>query len=203
MKRAPALAIIEFGEVPTGIYATDAMLKKSPIAFVRSGTITRGRYLTVIGGSPASVEESAAEGLARGGSCVIDHLVLADVHPAVWEAMMGERRTAGGGALAIVETDTVATTVRVAELALKGTPVELVEIRMADGGLSGKGIGIYRGELHDVEAALEIVLAWLPAGSGGIRHTVVSAPHEALARQLAAGSAFGVAALLDLDGEAL
>ena len=34
------------------------MLKKAPVAFFRSGTVTAGRYLTLIGGTPASVEEA-------------------------------------------------------------------------------------------------------------------------------------------------
>lgn len=203
MKRASALAIVEFGDVPTGVLATDAMVKKAPIAFVRSGTITKGRYLTLIGGSTASVDESLAEGLARGGVRVVDHLRLADVHPQVWEAMLGERRPAGGGALAVVEADTVAAVVLAAELAIKGTPVELVEIRMADGGLSGKGLAIWRGELHDVEAAVEIALGPATHRGHSFRHAIVSAPHEATGRQLASGSAFTAAPLLDLDGEAL
>ena len=64
MKKHPAIAIIEFSEIPAGMSATDAMLKKAPIAFVKCGTITRGRYLTLIGGTTASVEVSLEEGLA-------------------------------------------------------------------------------------------------------------------------------------------
>ena len=63
MKKASALALIEFGDISAGIYAVDALLKKAPIAFIRSGTVSRGRYLVVIGGSPAAVEESYRAGL--------------------------------------------------------------------------------------------------------------------------------------------
>ncbi len=108
MKKAPALAVLEFRDIPTGIDATDAMLKKAPIAFVKSGTITRGRFLTLIGGSTGAVEESLQEGLFRAGDAVLDHLLLADVHPRVYEAILGVRRPANGDPLAIIETDTVA-----------------------------------------------------------------------------------------------
>jgi microcompartment protein CcmL/EutN len=201
MKKVPALAVIEFRDIPLGILATDAMLKKAPIAFVKSGTITRGRFLTVIGGTTAAVEESLAEGLYCGGEAVLDHLLLADVHPRVYDAMLGERRPGGSGALAVIETETVAANVRAAELALKGTDVELVEIRLADTGLSGKGISIYRGELHDIEAAVAIVLAYVQQSGGEVRHNIIPSPHEALARQLGAGTEFASAALLELDGE--
>lgn len=201
MKNVPALAVVEFSEIPVGILATDAMLKKAPIAFIKSGTITRGRFLTLIGGTTGAVEESLAEGLVRGGAAVLDHLLLADVHPGVYDAILGERRPAGGGALAIIETSTVAANVRAAELALKGTDVELVEIRLADAGLSGKGVSIYRGPQHDIEAAVEIVLGYLQQAGGEARHTIISYPHDALVRQLDEGTEFASAALLDLDGE--
>jgi len=201
MKNAPALAIIEFRDIPSGIEATDAMLKKAPIAFIKSGTITRGRYLTLIGGSTAAVEESLGEGIYRAGDLVLDHLLLADVHPRVFEAILGGRRAAGLGALAIIETDTVASNVRAAELALKGTPVDLVELRLADSGLSGKGVSIYHGDLPDIEAAVEIVTSYLRQAGGNVRHTIISSPHEALLRQIGSGTSFGSAALLELDGE--
>ena len=201
MKIAPALAVIEFRDIPAGIDATDAMLKKAPIAFVKSGTISRGRFLTLIGGSTASVEESLAEGLARAGDNVLDHLLLADVHPRVYDAVLGGRRSAGTGALAVIETDTVASNIRAAELALKGTQVELVELRLADSGLSGKGVSIYQGELPDIEAAVQIAVDYLRQQGGDVRHTIISSPHEALARQIGGGTSFGSAALLELDGE--
>ena len=97
MKKHPAIAVIEFDEIPTGIYATDAMLKKAPIAFVKCGTISRGRYLTLIGGSTASVDESLREALAHGGPAVLDHLFLADVHPRVYEAILGRRKPGNRG----------------------------------------------------------------------------------------------------------
>ena len=60
--------------------------------------------------------------------------------------MLGRRKPGTSGSLAIVETDTVALTARAAEAALKGTPVDLIEIRLADTGLSGKGVSVYQGE---------------------------------------------------------
>ena len=58
MKPFPAFAAIEFNSVPAGIFAADALLKKSPIAMIRSGTIGEGRYLILLAGTTASVEEA-------------------------------------------------------------------------------------------------------------------------------------------------
>jgi len=201
MKKHPAIAVVEFNEIPTGMSATDAMLKKAPIAFVKCGTITRGRYLTLIGGTTGSVDEALREALAHGGSTVLDHLFLADVHPRVYEAILGRRKPGNSGALAIIETDTVAANVRAAEAALKGTPVDLIEIRLADTGLSGKGVSIYHGELHDIEAAVDIAVGFLERTGVEVGFKIISAPHEALSKQVDASTYFGSSPLLELAGE--
>jgi len=201
MKKHPAIAIVEFSDIPDGMHATDAMLKKAPIAFVKCGTITRGRYLTLIGGSTASVDESLREGLAQAGSSVLDHILLADVHPRVYEAILGRRKPGTSGAMAIVETDTVASNVRAAEAALKGTPVDLIEIRLADAGLSGKGVSVYQGDLSDIEAAVDIVTQYVRQVGATLRYRIISSPHEALVRQIESSTSFSTQAVLDLDGE--
>ena len=201
MKRHPAIAVLEFRDIAVGVVATDALLKRSPIAFVKCGTISRGRFLTLIGGTTASVEEAVAEGLTQGGESVLDHVMLADVHPQVYEGILGQRRPVGSGSIAIIETGTVASNVRAAELALKGTTVDLIEIRLADTGLSGKGLSIFQGELHDVEAAVEIAVGFLERTGVQVEFKIISAPHEALVRQVEGSTYFGSASLLELDGE--
>jgi microcompartment protein CcmL/EutN len=201
MKKHPAIAVVEFKDIAVGIVATDAMLKKSPISFLKCGTISRGRYLTLIGGTTASVEEAVNEGLFWGGANVLDHVLLADVHPQVYDAILGQRRAIGPGSLAIIETATVSSNVRAAELALKGTPVDLVEIRLADTGLSGKGVSIYHGELHDIEAAVDIAVGFLERTGVEVGYKIISAPHDALSRQVDASTYFGSSPVLELDGE--
>ena len=201
MKKHPAIAVIEFSDIPTGMSATDAMLKKAPIAFVKCGTITRGRYLTLIGGSMASVDEALQEGRAHGGPSVLDHLLLADVHPRVYEAILGWRKPGNAGALAIIETDTVAANVRAAEAAMKGTPIELIEIRLADTGLSGRGLSVYQGSLPDIEAAIEIATRYVDQSGGHLSHRIISRPHGGLIKQIETSTWFGSQTVLDLDGE--
>ena len=201
MKPFPAVAILEFLDIPSGIQATDAMLKKAPIAFLKNGTITRGRYLTVIGGSTGAVEESFAEGLYWGGNAVLDKVFLPDVHPDVFAAMFGRRKATRDGAWAIVETASISANIRAAEVALKGTPVELIELRLADDGLAGKGLSIYEGALHDVEAAMDIAAAFLQRAGVAFTHRILTSPHEALGRQLTGNTRFHEAEAMVLDGE--
>lgn len=201
MKSFSALAMIEFQDIPAGIQATDALLKKAPIAFLKNGTITRGRYLTVIGGTTASVEEGFEEALYWAGRAVIDKLFLPDVHPAIFDAMSGKRNKTRGGSWAIIETTSVSANIRAAEAALKGTPITLIEIRLADDGLAGKGLSIYEGDLHDIEAAVDIASAFMQRAGVEFSHRILTAPHEALARQISQNTRFHEVEALTLEGE--
>jgi microcompartment protein CcmL/EutN len=201
MKKYPALAIVEFSDIPAGMFATDALLKKAPIAFIRCGTISRGRYLALIGGTTASVDEALGEALAQGRDAVLDHVMLADVHPQVYDAVAGRRTPAGHGALAIIETDTVASIVRAAETALKATDVQVIEIRLGDAGLSGKGICIFEGDLFHVQEAVEIARRFLGETGAPARHRIIASPHESFVSQVTTGTRFATQALLELEGE--
>ena len=203
MKKASALAVIDYEDIPAGLYAVDAILKKAPIAFVRAGTVTRGRYLVLFGGSTASTQESLGEALATTRAAVIDHAFLPDIHPALYDAVFGTtRRTTGS--LLILETDTASSIVRAVEAAMKGTPVDLVEVRLSDTGLAGKGIALLAGTLHDVDAAAALAAAGTSseAPPRGFSHRIIAAPHDVLERDITATTRFDAAPLLELDGEA-
>ncbi len=201
MKMCPAIAAFEFDDIPAGVVATDAMLKRAPIAFFKSGTITRGRYLTLLGGTTASVEEAALEGARCAEGHVVDQVMLADVHPRLYDAVLGSRRPRGSGSLGIVETATVAAAIRGAEAALKGTPVELVEIRLADVGLAGKALLVFVGDLHHMEAAVAMAVAAAQQRPTAVSYRIIPAPHEAMTSQADHGSYFGSALLIELKGE--
>ena len=151
----PALALIDFGSIAVGIEAADAMVQRAEIGVIRAGTVQPGRYLVLIGGTVAEVQESLAAGREIGGDTVLDHVFLPHVHPEVVEAIGGGRVPQRSDALGVVETATVAASIHAADAGIKGADVRLVEIRLADG-LGGKGIVLYSGLVADVEAAVEI-----------------------------------------------
>ena len=53
MKKYPAIAVLEFSSIADALFCTDALLKKAPIAMLKSGTVSGGRYLIILGGSTA------------------------------------------------------------------------------------------------------------------------------------------------------
>lgn len=201
MKSYPAIATLEFSNIASGMHATDAAIKRAPISLLKCGTISHGRYFTLIAGSTASVEESYEEGLFWGRDTLIDHVYLPDVATPLNDAIFGARVSAGEGALGVIETDTASCNIRATERALKGTPVTLIELRLADSLLHGKAVSIVNGELHDVEAAMELAVAYLDGTGHGATWKVITRPHDAFTAQINLNTNFSEAESINLNGE--
>jgi len=172
----PALALLEFSSIAAGIEAADAMVKRAPIDVIKAGTVQPGRYLVLIGGEVASVEESLEAGREVGGDAQVDHVFLPQVHPEVVEAIGGGRVPEEKDALGIVETTTVAAAIHAADAGVKGAEVRLVEVRLADG-LGGKGIVLFSGLVADVEAAVAIGVGALNRSELLVRQVVIAQLH--------------------------
>lgn len=156
-KRHGAIALLEFESVATGMLASDLMVKRSPIAMLRCGTIHPGRYLVLVGGSVASTEEAYKAGMqvAEAGHALNDSIFLGDVHPYLHDAVLGMRRDLAGDALAVFETHSSPSLLAAVDAAVKSTPVMLSEIRLGDD-LGGHALALMCGNLHDAETALQI-----------------------------------------------
>src|SRR5438309_2255769 len=85
---------------------------------------------------------------------------------------------------------------RAVEAVLKGTPVELIEVRLSDTGLAGKGIALVAGTLPDIQSAAD-----LAGQRARISYRLIPAPHDVLERDITAATRFEVAPFLELDGE--
>ncbi len=184
----PALGLLEFSSIALGIRAGDAMVKKAPVRAVVAGSVQPGKYLVLVDGDVASVDEALAAGAEAGAPALVDRLFLPDVHPAVGNAVAGERWTGTIDTLGVLETRTVASVLRAADAGMKGAHVALIEIRLANG-LGGKAIALFAGEQTDVEAAVEIGSGVLPAGAL-LHATVIPRLHEEMAENLLAGTRF-------------
>jgi microcompartment protein CcmL/EutN len=150
----PALGVLEFESIAVGILAGDAMVKAAPVSSITAGTIHPGRYLVLVTGDVASVEEAMTAGRARGAVSIVDEVLLPDVHPAVVAAIGSVRGEPSGEALGIVETATVSSAVAVADAGVKAAEVVLMELHLADD-LGGKAYALFSGTVGDVEMAVE------------------------------------------------
>jgi microcompartment protein CcmL/EutN len=185
----PALALLEFSSIATGIQAADAMVKRASIDVIRAGTVQPGKYLVLVGGQVADVEESLAAGREVGGAAVVDLVYLPQVHPEVIDAIAGGRVPQVTDALGVVETTTVAAAIHAADAGIKGAEVRLVEVRLADG-LGGKGIVLFSGLVADVEAAVEIGVGVLERPDLLVRQVVIPQLHPEMWENVADATRF-------------
>ena len=185
----PALALLEFSSIAAGIQAADAMVKRAPIDVIKTGTVQPGKYLALVGGQVADVEEALAAGREVGGAATVDHVYLPFVHPDVVQAITGGRVPEMTDALGIVETSTVAAAIHAADAGVKGAEVRLLEVRLADG-LGGKGLVLFAGLVADVEAAVEIAVGVLERPDLLVHQVVIPQLHAEMWENVADATRF-------------
>ncbi|RME85937.1 MAG: BMC domain-containing protein [Caldilineae bacterium] len=182
MQHLPALALLEFDSIAAGIVAADAMVKRAPVDRIAAGTVQPGRYLVVVTGMVAPVEEAVKAANETGGNSLRDQITLPDIHPQVFAAMTGERDESDIPALGIIETATAPAAVAAADAGIKGAQVRLLEVRLSDG-LGGKGLVFFSGIEADVEAALEMGTGVLAPGQL-VEARLIPQLHDELAANL-------------------
>jgi microcompartment protein CcmL/EutN len=189
----PALALLEFSSIAAGVESADAMVKRATLDLMRAGTVQPGRFLVLVGGPVAEVEEALKAGLTTAPDALSDHIFLPGVHREVVRALGGGRSpdklAASHDALGIIETRTVPAAIHAADKAVKGAEVTLMEVRLADG-LGGKGVVFLTGLIADVEAALEIADEALQADQK-VRQVAIAQLHTELADVLRGSTRFG------------
>jgi microcompartment protein CcmL/EutN len=108
----------------------------------------------------------------------------------VVESIGGGREPLIEEALGVIETTSVASTIRAADAGVKGANVTLVEIRLADG-LGGKAFCLFAGEVAEVEAAVEIGTGRLEDPSLLVRSVVIPSLHQEMATNILDNTRFG------------
>jgi microcompartment protein CcmL/EutN len=189
MTKLPAIAMIELGSIAAGAYAADKMVKRSPVELLHAGTVQPGKYLILVGGGTAEVEESYRAGMQAAPNEILDEVLLPRVHQRVVKAIDGARSYDGYDSLVVLETSTISAILRATDAAAKGAVVEVAELRLGNG-LGGRGLAILTGELTDVEAAAEIAGQYLAGRNVTLCHSIVSNVHEQFAARLAESTRF-------------
>lgn len=182
MSKKPAIGLLELTSIARGIVACDSMAKRASVEVTRSHTICPGKYIVLISGDEQSVRESMDQGIEIAGGYLVDRLVIPNLHEQVIPALIAARNVSEMGAVGIIETFSVATTIVASDAACKAAEIDLIEIRLGMG-LGGKAFVTLTGELDMVEAA---VLAGVEAIDSGflLRSEVIPSPHADLGKAL-------------------
>src|SRR5262249_36137332 len=124
-----ALALIELSSIARGHRVADAMLKRAPVSLLRADWVSPGKFLVLVDGGVAAVDEAFRAGLEVAGDRIVDKLFLPQAHASLGRALAGEARSGNVDSLGIVETTTVAATLLAADAAAKVAAVRLIELQ--------------------------------------------------------------------------
>jgi len=154
VRGGPALGLLEVESIARGMVVLDAMVKRSPVSVVDSWTVSPGKYLVLVTGEVAEVEEAMDAGVDAAAEHLLDEVFLPYPDEGVLPAVCGVTGAPGDDSVAVVETTMAAAAVRAADAAVKAAEVRVVELRLA-AGLGGKAYFVLAGPLFFVEAAVE------------------------------------------------
>lgn len=179
-----AIGLLESISIARGVQVADCMLKSADVQMLMAKSISPGKYIALVGGNIAAVQQAVQAGEAMCGSMLIDRFVLPNVHESVLSAVSGVIHTDQRGALGVVETFSVAACIEAADVAVKAANIALMRLHVAEG-IGGKCYMVLTGDVADVETAVTVASA--SAGEKGllVHSMTVPRPHADLWQHLA------------------
>lgn len=179
-----AIGVLETSSVARGIEVADAVLKEASVEMLFATPVQPGKYVMLYTGSVQDVRASTARGAALAGGDLVDQLVIPQIHAQVVPMLKRTGRINGTlDAVGVVETNTVASTIASADVALKTATIDLVDIRLANG-LGGKSFYVLTGEVSDVKSSTAAGAKVAQERGLLAREVVIPSPHKDLVRHL-------------------
>ena len=176
---AIAIGMVEFSSIARGIYAADQMVKISEVEIVTAQTICPGKYIALVEGDVAAVQDSIHIGEQFAGEYFVDSIVIPNVHHGIFPAITGATMPEQVTALGIFETFSVATMITAADQILKAAELESIEIRLGTG-LGGKSFFTFTGDVAAVETGVEAGRAVAEAKGLMVDAEVIPSPSDRL-----------------------
>lgn len=189
MSRGNALGIIELASIGKGFEVQDAILKAANVEKIIARTICSGKYFIAIRGDVADVESAVGVAIETGGYAIVNTATIPNLDPKVFPAIAGttvyEQGAKGGhiGALLIIETFSVVSAIKAADLAVKEAELDLLRVHVAMA-IGGKGFLVITGDISSLEAALQPVIAYCKEDGMLADYSLIKNPHEDVLREL-------------------
>lgn len=181
----PCIGLLELCSVARGIEVADTVLWEARVEILFSTPVHPGKYVVLFTGSIEDVRAALRHGAEVAGADLVDQLIIPQVHEQVVPMLKRNGGHVKGelDAIGVVETNTVASSIVAADLALKTATVDLLELRIANG-LGGKSFFTLTGEVSDVRSA--VAAGARTASERGLlaREVVIARPHPGLAFHL-------------------
>jgi microcompartment protein CcmL/EutN len=179
----PSIGFLETSSIAKGILATDAMMKMANVELLLTSMLPRGKYIVMIGGTVADVQQSMRAGLDAAGAAVVDQFLIENVHPQLPPAIRGRVKVPDIEAVGVLETKEVASAIYAADAAVKAAAVTLIEARNVPG---AKGLVVMTGEVGAVRSAMAAGAATVRKDGMIVSQIIIPYAHKALLKSLTA-----------------
>ncbi len=148
-----AIGMVELNSIARGIETCDFMVKAAQVELLRSTTVCPGKYIVIVAGDTGDVKASMAEGKRCGGECIVDTLLIPNVHPQLIPAISMTSQVTEHGAVGVLEFYSIASAIMAADVAAKAANITLIEVRIGYA-IGGKGFVTLTGDVGAVRAAV-------------------------------------------------
>jgi microcompartment protein CcmL/EutN len=174
-----AIGLIELSSISIGYLVTDTMLKTASVELILSRTVCPGKFVCMVWGDVAAVEASVEAGIRMGQGYLVNDLVIPNLHSQIYPAMTATNLIEETGALGVIETFDIVSTILAADASVKAADVTLCEIRIAMA-IGGKAFYTLTGDVAAVEAAVQAGLESLEGKGLVVHHVVIPRPRQEL-----------------------
>ena len=165
------IGLLELNSIARGLEATDAILKAADVDLVFARPCCPGKFMILFNGMVSAVDAALQAGKKTGGMSVVDHLLIARVHPDVIKGLYCTGDIQEGGTVGVMEFFSMTAAINAADRALKSAEVSLLVLRLGIG-LGGKSFAVITGDSAAVESAIESALCD-PAVKGLVVDTAI------------------------------
>jgi len=178
-----AIGLVEFYSIARGIEVADQMLKAANVELILSSATCPGKYITLIHGDVAAVENSVNAAVRLGGEFLVDHLIIPNVDEQIFPAITGSSSVDNIRAVGVIESFAIASLIIAADACVKAASVDLLELRIGSG-IAGKSYVVMTGDVSDVNAAVKAGVEIIKDTGNIVCYTVIPSPHADFKRTL-------------------
>jgi len=178
-----SIGLIELSSIAAGFAVADTMLKAGDVRILLSRSICSGKYMVLIGGEVSAVESAIGYGRESAHGCLIDSVIIPNIHPDVFLAMGRTQTPETNGALGIFESFNVATLISGADAAAKSANVQLLEVRLAMA-MGGKAFCTLTGDIGSVQTAVAAGRKVIADEGMLVNSVVIARPHPEVYREV-------------------
>ena len=175
----PCIGALELASIAAGFETTDALRKEAQVRIAVARPVSPGKYVVIFSGPVEETVSAMRRGKQVAADTLLDSLFIPNVEPTLLALVAGVEPSdvpVRLDAVGVIETFSIASTIRAADIASKTASLRLVGLGLA-AGLGGKSYVTFTGEVSDVSSAVDAGSADAEAAGMLVRRVVIPRPH--------------------------